>query len=407
GTLAEVQALAPTTDPNARDRFGLTPFLLACDVGDVEKAKVLLPLCDRDGLYWSKDRTPAMTIAARKARLDMIRWLAGKGFDVDEADGYGNTALIAAAEYDRAAAVELLLCLGADVNARYALSAAVRDRGMDPESEALLANAPDFFETAASCTRSAAVARLLIDAGVAPQDFDNEVLNEVTGASLIPQQRITPAIYAAQQQRRFGNANPEAVENAFWLEMVRRGVSGHEGHCLFGEGERDCSAPAVWCFQRFGMSTTKLADGRWLQIAGEHEDFYDPDFCIYNDVVLHDGKGGVQIYAYPKEIFPPTDFHSATLIENAVILIGNLGYPEDRRPGTTQVLRLDLADFAVQQVETTGNAPGWLSRHRARRQGDSVMVWGGETWDGQDYHPLDGGYELDLKTGVWRKLPSA
>jgi len=407
GSLAEVQGLAPTADLAARDRYGLTPFLLACDIGDAEKAEVLLPHCDEDAFYLERDLAPAATLAARKGRLEILRWLAAKGFDIDEADGYGNTALIVAAEYDQAAAVKLLLSLGADVDARYALSAAVRDKGMDPESQTLLADAPDFYETAASRTQSAAVARLLMDAGVAPQDFDNEVLNEITGAKRIPEQRVTPETYAAERHRRFGSANPEAVEHAFWLEMVRRGVSGYEGHSLFGAGERDSGAPAVWSFQRFGMSTTPLPDDRWLQIAGEHEDHYDPDFCIYNDVVLLDGKGGAWIYIYPKEVFPPTDFHTATLVGDAVVLIGSLGYPQDRHPGKTQVLRLELADFAVRPMETSGESPGWLSRHRARPQGDGIVVWGGDVWDGKDLRPLEGRYRLDLKTGLWRKLSSA
>ena len=42
----------------------------------------------------------------------------------------------------------------------------------------------------------------------------------------------------------------------------------------------------VWCFSRFGTSLTELPDGRFVQIGGEHEDFYDPDFCIYNDVTV-------------------------------------------------------------------------------------------------------------------------
>lgn len=42
----------------------------------------------------------------------------------------------------------------------------------------------------------------------------------------------------------------------------------------------------TWCFDRFGRSTAWLPDGRVVLIAGEHKDSYDPDFCIYNDVVV-------------------------------------------------------------------------------------------------------------------------
>ena len=43
-------------------------------------------------------------------------------------------------------------------------------------------------------------------------------------------------------------------------------------------------------------------------MGGEHEDFYDPDFCIYNDVVVYDGHGDFTIYGYPKEVFPSHGF---------------------------------------------------------------------------------------------------
>jgi hypothetical protein len=44
---------------------------------------------------------------------------------------------------------------------------------------------------------------------------------------------------------------------------------------------------------------------------GEHEDFYDPDFCIYNDVFVHERDGSVAIYGYPESVFPPTDYDAS------------------------------------------------------------------------------------------------
>ena len=153
------------------------------------------------------------------------------------------------------------------------------------------------------------------------------------------------------------------------------------------------------------MSTTQLQDNSWVQIAGEHEDSYDPDFCIYNDVVVHDGNGNAQFYVYPPDVFPPTDFHSATLVDGAIVLIGNLGYDESRQPGQTQVLRLDLTDFSIGRIDTTGPRPGWISSHRARLDGDRIVVWGGKVWDGSDLVAMDGTYALSHATGVWEKLP--
>ena len=74
----------------------------------------------------------------------------------------------------------------------------------------------------------------------------------------------------------------------------------------------------MWCFDRFGTSKTALEDGRTVHIGGEHEDFYDPDFHIYNDVIVVSSSGQVAIYGYPLEAFPPIDFHSATLVGKTI-----------------------------------------------------------------------------------------
>jgi hypothetical protein len=112
---------------------------------------------------------------------------------------------------------------------------------------------------------------------------------------------------------------------------------------------------------------TFLPDGRIIQIAGEHEDHYDPDFCIYNDVFVHLPDRSVQIYGYPESVFPPTDFHTATLAEDGSIwIIGSLGYPRARRVGQTPVYRVDTSSIKIKAIETTGENPGWISRHCAR-----------------------------------------
>lgn len=407
GDMEALQDAANDGDLSARDVEGLTPFLLACALGEVEKAEFLLPATDDANLYTTHHRGPALALAAERGQGEIVRWLLANGFDVNETDAHGGTALIAAAEADRAGIVEILLQGGADTGAKFDLSAAVRniDRkelDLPPLPEAM--KDKEFFETAASETTSARVARLLIRAGVPPQDFDNDVLRELTGAALIPAQDITPAVFEAQKQPRFGTANPEQCTCEFWLEMIRTGHSGYAGHEIYGGQPHTFDGPAVWSFDRFGMSTMQLPDGKWVQIAGEHEDFYDPDFWIYNDVVVHDGAGNTQVYIYPREIFPPTDFHTATFVDDAIVLIGSLGYEEERRPGETQVLRLNMKDLSIERIETTGESPGWISRHRARLDGDRIVVWDGMVWDGADYVAMEGTYALSRSTGAWRKV---
>lgn len=406
GDLNELRVAAEAGDLSARDVLWLTPFLLACEMGEVEKAAFLLPVSKSEDRYSAYQRQPVLTVAARKGRTEVVRWLLASEFNVNEADDFGGTALIAAAESDNAEVLKTLLEAGADIDARYNLSAAVQN--IDT-SELNLPPMPEdteereSFNTAASETVSADVARLLIEVGVQPHEFDNSVLRDLTCASLIPNQLVTPTKFEEQKNPRFGIENPELANCEFWLEMIRTGMSGYSGQASYGESEHKFDGPAIWSFDRFGMSTTQLPDGTWVQIAGEHEDFYDPDFFIYNDVIVHDGAGNTQIYLYPREVFPPTDFHTATFVDDAIILIGSLSYQESRPTGRTQVLRLNLKDFSIDQIETSGESPGWISRHRARLDESKITVWGGKLWDGDDYVSMAGAFALSLATGVWEK----
>lgn len=89
-----------------------------------------------------------------------------------------------------------------------------------------------------------------------------------------------------------------------------------------------------------------MPDGRAVHIGGEHEDYYDPDFFIYNDVTVVGPDGSIKIRGYSRGVFPPTDFHSATLAGDAILIIGRLGYPDQRVAGRTPVCSKKLAPVA-------------------------------------------------------------
>ncbi|MCC7251014.1 hypothetical protein [Hyphomicrobium sp.] len=161
-----------------------------------------------------------------------------------------------------------------------------------------------------------------------------------------------------------------------------------------------------WSWQRFGRTSTSLPDGRVIHIAGEHEDFYDRDFCIYNDVVVEYAGGDREFYLYPKDVFPPTDFHTATLIGSHIWLIGSLGYRDLRRHGETQVLRFDTRTLQFETLETAGDGPGWISRHTTERIGENaLLVVGGNIQTSEGYTPNAHVFELDLTTLMWRRRP--
>ena len=224
---------------------------------------------------------------------------------------------------------------------------------------------------------------------------------------------IPPAVTAERfrewRSRRFGRANPEPMDNPVWEWLIETRLDAYSANRRL-DGPDPLEAGPCWCFQRFGQSSTELPDGRIVLIAGEHEDSYDADFCIYNDVVVKHPDGEIDIYGYPRDVFPPTDFHSATLVGDRVVIIGSIGYVDDRRPGVTPVAVLDLATFAISTVtETSGSPPGWISRHSAElsEDGTSILVRGGQLVRGGPRDPLVENiddWRLHLADWRWERL---
>ena len=190
---------------------------------------------------------------------------------------------------------------------------------------------------------------------------------------------VTPDLFRQWRTPRFGRRNPERMNNPVWEWLIKSRLSAYAANQKFNDSSALDAGPG-WCFDRFGQSSTTLPDGRTILIAGEHEDYYDRDFNIFNDLVIRHPDGEIDIYGYPVEAFPPTDFHSATLTGNNIIIIGNLGYPEQRKPGKTQVLILNLATLSISSVQTCGSSPGWIHGHKATLGGseDSILVRGGK-----------------------------
>lgn len=232
---------------------------------------------------------------------------------------------------------------------------------------------------------------------------DEEDAGEAPGPS------ITPDLFRDWRSPRFGASNPERLNNPVWEWLVSSGWSAYAASTHFGIPGRACGDPG-WSFARFGQSSTQLADGRVVLIAGEHEDSYDADFCIYNDVVVHHPDGRIDIFGYPRDVFPPTDFHSANLCGNRIVVVGSLGYPQDRKPGATPVAALDLEDCSISPIETAGEPPGWIHGHSATLAdgGGAIVVRGGavHTGNGRNREFVENGddWRLDLATWRWQRL---
>lgn len=189
--------------------------------------------------------------------------------------------------------------------------------------------------------------------------------------------------------------NPTNITNDYYIYMIE---NYHQAYCARYVLREFCSEP-FWCLSnRMGMSSTELDDGRIIKIAGEHEDDYDPDFFIYNDVFVfetipckneacyfwnshkrcnkdkcvfeEDGysethpivrnccfksdshKKCTAIYGYPKDSFSPTDFHLTILIGQNIWIIGTLSSKDYRT-----VYVLDTTTMKITKKITTSAIP--------------------------------------------------
>jgi len=217
------------------------------------------------------------------------------------------------------------------------------------------------------------------------------------------------AQFVPHRTRTFGHLNGVRMTNPFWLYMIGYAGAAYGAYPLvFESTERE---HPVWCFRRFGGTRTPVPyRGIVVAIGGEHEDHYDDDFCIYNDVVVFGNEySGTEIYGYPREEFQPTDFHTATLVGDRIYIVGCLGYPEDRKPERTPVYALDLATMRIDFIPTFGDKPGWVWKHEAEFDADenAIVVHGGQHLlaeaTGFKSEALPGIYALDLEDRRWTR----
>lgn len=365
-----------------QDRWDRTPWLLSIVARDLEKAKLLLAaganINDQD-----RGGQTALMISATSGETAILLWLIEEGADVEATDGMGKTALMLAAQAGQTESVKLLL-----------------KNGADPYRQ------DEFGHSVISMATNEEIIPLLLAAGEDLNEIDTELKRKLLGLQDGEKLNVTQAEYKSGCRPRFGKSNPEIMNIPLWKEMVRSGVAAYNAKTQFGDAHN--MAEPTWCFSRFGISFTELPDGRFVQIGGEHEDYYDPDFCIYNDVVVHERGGKFQIMGYPKEVFPPTDFHSATFVEGFIYIIGGLGYWGERAFGFTPIYRLNCRTWKMESLNSSGECPGWIYKHKASLTAPGfITIAGGKICkqvDGEEQHVLnEQNYRLDLKSLEWTR----
>ncbi len=362
GTLADVlTAVADGWPLEARARDDLTALHVAIIRGDLAIVEALLAL-GASPFALLRGREAAVALAATSGNLALVKRMLGLGCDPKGQDYWGRSALNVALDRSDRDLAELLRAHGA------------------------AATEEDLSEALAGA-KTPAMVDMLLDWGLPPESLDTEARTIFLGgddygdglASVsLDQYRIDP--YA-----RVGRTNPEDITNDYRVAMVRSVAIAYRARKRFDDEYRyeGCPIPGIrrpdipWCFHRFGQSITRMPDGRRILIAGEHEDGYDFDFWIYNDVTVLHPDGRVQVFGYPDDVFEPTDFHTATLWGGCIWIVGGLGYTW-QRDGSIPVYRLDPESYAIERVQTGGQPLPRICEHKARLDGDTIEISGGK-----------------------------
>lgn len=387
GDAGEVRAAAQSDSGFLKtcDFRGVSPLFFAASTGDLEKVKVVVEL-GADLHETGRFGQNILFSAINSNSESLCQWLIEQGVRIDQKDEFDHRPIHHAVEIGADRCISILVEAGADIFEKDKY-----DFGLFWAADSL------------------PVAKALLAAGLDGGEMPRELRHQYVNLQKTDTIECSKKEFLKDRTRHFGKQNPEVMDRPFWREMVRTGESGYFASSKFGDSSFEKGEP-VWCFSRFGHSFTELEDGRVFEIGGEHEDSYDPDFCIYNDVVVHQGDGRFTIYGYPESVFSPTDFHSATLVGSSIYLIGCLGYPHQRQPGVTPVYQLDTESLRIERIETGGEAPGWISKHRATLiSADTIQIDEGTLYDPacetEDSFPTNRySYQLDLNSRQWTRL---
>lgn len=371
-----------------KDTWDRTPLALAVHLGKIDDTKLLV---ENFASLKTKNHVGSTLLhfAAISDSPEMVQLVLDYGLDLNVRDQFGNSAVHEAVSYQTRKSLDFLL---------------------DKFKVTQFYN--EILDEALGAAYDFEIIQLLLARGANPNALDSE------GRRLLDPQfskehrvnDVSKEEFERGRRPRFGTSNPEEIVEPFWQAMIFERCNAYRARTHFGIDPDYCSRQPdpVWCAQRFGQSITHLPDGRVIEIAGEHEDGYDPDFCIYNDVFVHEPGKDVRVFCYPREAFPPTDFHSATLVGDWIYIIGSLGYPEDRILNVCPVYRLNIHSFQIEKVETTGDDPGRIHRHRAWlvSENEIGVADGGLTAENQKFDARHAASVLNLETFKWSKLQS-
>lgn len=263
------------------------------------------------------------------------------------------------------------------------------------------------------------IQKLFMEAGEDLVILPNDKKRAIVGLNDTTSFQSSAEDYQKYCSPRFGTKNPEIMNNPFWRDMIRIGCDDVTAREHFNKNDLLDEPAMVWCFNRSNSSLIQLKDGRLVQIGGEHEYSESQDSFVYNDVVVHDGKGEFQIYGYPKDVFVPLDFRTAVLVDNCIYIIGGEKNQNEEKPTKFHVYRLNIKTWNIEAIQTMGELPFHPAEFTAiyKRPHNVLYVlvlkmrpWkffekrSGRILGMLPFHVDQEEFELDLSTFQWRKL---
>jgi hypothetical protein len=104
----------------------------------------------------------------------------------------------------------------------------------------------------------------------------------------------------------------------------------------------------VWTAEREDALLFTLADGCRIQIGGRISAYGDDekDAWVYNDIIVRNPAGDVEVYTYPKAIFPPMETLVGARHAGRVVMVG-MARAEDGAEWRLRVLIVDVNTFEI------------------------------------------------------------
>ena len=324
-----------------KDKLCRTPLMLSVLAGDTGKTAMLIEAGASINIINHYEEKYLLSYAIINDDVDMLELLLNNGFHYEQRDPEGYTPLMIAAKHGAIKCLKALIAMGADISAE----------NDDPDTMYIDMEDLDDEEerenrTAMRVASNPEIVATLMEAGANFNHVSKSMRAVVFGYRTLEDHtfwRKQKPKFANKDLEKyksvlFGKTNPELATNSYWQAMVKYRWS--TGQITDAYNIDIFKHKPVWTYHRSYSGIVPLPDGRYVEIGGECFEYSgSPNNWVYNDVIVHDGKGNCDIYIYPEEVFSGfiRGKRTPTLVDNHIVLDrtfrAGYKYYEDRKNG--------------------------------------------------------------------------